>query len=79
MLFQLQESRKAIEIHKDDDVIFKVKETFGLDVETGVILQAYEEEWSEWCDVSVEHHMTCVGATQNDASDYWICSVCDYN
>ena len=25
------------------------------------------------------HHMTCVGATQNDASDYWICSVCDYN
>ena len=41
VLFQLQESRKAIEIHTDDDVIVKVKETFGLYVETGVILQAY--------------------------------------
>ena len=49
MLFQLEESRKALVVIERDDVQKKVREAFGLDVKT--VFQAYNDKWSEWCDI----------------------------
>ena len=49
MLFQLEESRKALVVIEREDVQKKVREAFGLDVKT--VFQAYNDEWSEWCDI----------------------------
>ena len=51
MLFQLEESRKALVIIERDDVQKKIREAFGLDDNVKTVFQAYNDEWSEWCDI----------------------------
>ena len=51
MLFQLEESRKALVIIERDDVQKKIREAFGLDDNVKTLFQAYNDEWSEWCDI----------------------------
>ena len=51
MLFQLEESRKALVIIERDDVQKKIREAFGLDDNVKTVFQAYKDEWFEWCDI----------------------------
>ena len=51
MLFQLEESRKALVIIERDDVQKKIRKAFGLDDNVKTVFQAYKDEWSEWCDI----------------------------
>ena len=51
MLFQLEESRKALVIKERDDVQKKIREAFGLDDNVKTVFQAYNDEWSKWCDI----------------------------
>ena len=57
MLFQLEESRKALVIIETDNVQKKVREAFGLDDNVKTVFQAYNDEWSEWCDIEGAEHM----------------------
>lgn len=38
-------------IIEGDDVQKKVREAFGLDDNVKIVFQAYNDEWSEWCDI----------------------------
>ena len=51
MLFQLEESRKALVIIERDDVQKKIRKAFGLDDNVKTVFQANKAEWSEWCDI----------------------------
>ena len=49
-------------IIEGDDVQKKVREAFGLDDNVKIVFQAYNDEWSEWCDIEgAEIHFPITG------------------